>query len=87
MVVTSQLQWSEVDDLTGGIISQNKHQIESEDTPPLVSNLEMSNIFKDKDGEEGDGVTDSIEDLVLQVIGLVFQDLTKLVNLIKKVKP
>ena len=40
----------------------------------------MSDIFKDKDREERDGVIDSIKGLVLQVIGLLFQDLTKLVD-------
>ena len=30
------------------------------DITPLVNNLEMLGIFKDKDKEEGDGVTDSL---------------------------
>jgi len=30
------------------------------DITPLVNNLEILEIFKDKDKEEGDGVTDSL---------------------------
>ena len=68
-----------MEDLIGGIV-KNENQIESEDTPPLVNDLEISNIFKDKDREEGDSVTDSIKGLVLLIIGLLNQDLTKLKN-------
>jgi len=30
------------------------------DITPLVDNLEILEIFKDKDKEEGDGITDSL---------------------------
>ena len=34
------------------------------DIIPLVNNLEMLGIFKDKDKEEGDGVTDSLSTIL-----------------------
>jgi len=34
------------------------------DITPLVNNLEMLGIFKDKDGEEGDGVTDALNTIL-----------------------
>jgi len=38
------------------------------DITPLVDDLEMLGIFKDKDKEEGDGVTDTLS-TVLQLLG------------------
>ena len=64
MVVISQLQQSETEDLIGGIIRNEDHQIESGNTTPLIDNLEMQEVFKDKNGERGDGVTDFINGLV-----------------------
>jgi len=37
------------------------------DIIPLVDNLEILGIFKDKDKEEGDGVTDSLS-IILQLL-------------------
>ena len=71
IVVTSLLHQPDAEDLMGGII-KSKNQIKSEDTPPLVNDLEIRDIFKDKDKEEGDSVIDSIEELVLQTVGLLF---------------
>ena len=71
MIITSLLQQLEADDLTGDII-KNKNQIKPKDTPPLIDDLEMSSIFKDENGEEGDGVMDGIKELVLQTVGLLF---------------
>jgi len=34
------------------------------DITPLVDNLEMLEIFKDKDKEEGDGVTDALSTIL-----------------------
>jgi hypothetical protein len=34
------------------------------DIIPLVSNLEILGIFKDKDREEGDGVTDALSTML-----------------------
>jgi len=48
----------------GGIIRREDHQIELGNTTPLIDNLEMQDVFKDKDGERGDGVTDFISGLV-----------------------
>ena len=64
MVVTSLLQWSETEDLIGGIIRNKKQQIESGNTTPLINDLEMQDVFKDENGERGGSVTDLIYGLV-----------------------
>ena len=44
-----------------GIISNKEdYQIKQEDTTPLINNLEIIDVFKNEDGEEGAGVTDLI---------------------------
>jgi len=47
-----------------GIISNNVNQINQTDIIPLVNDLEMLGIFKDKDKEEGDGVTDALSTML-----------------------
>jgi len=64
MIVTSLLQQLEAEDLIGGIIKEEDHQIELGNTTPLINNLEMQNVFKDKDEKRGDGITDFINGLV-----------------------
>ena len=64
MVVISQLQWSEAEDLIRGIIRNEDHQNESGNTTPLINDLEMQEVFKDKDRERGGSVTDLICELV-----------------------
>jgi hypothetical protein len=44
-------------------------------TIPLINNLEIGSIFKDKDKEEGD----SIIDLILAVVELLERDINRLV--------
>jgi len=34
------------------------------DITPLINNLEMLGIFKDKDREEGDGITDALSTML-----------------------
>ena len=41
-------------------MSKDINQIDQIDITPLVDNLEILGIFKDKDKEEGDGITDSL---------------------------
>ena len=48
----------------GGIIREEGQQIELGDTIPLIDDLEIEDIFEDKDGEEGVSVTDLINGLV-----------------------
>ena len=43
-----------------GIISKDINQINQTDIIPLVDDLEILGIFKDKDKEEGDGIIDSL---------------------------
>jgi len=64
MTVTSLLHQSKAEDLIGGIIKKEDHQIELGNTTPLINNLEMQDVFKDKDGKRRDGVTDLISGLV-----------------------
>ena len=47
----------------GGIRNKG-HQIESENTIPWINDLEIKDVFKDEDGEEGISITDLINGLV-----------------------
>ena len=47
-------------EITLGIISNDNNQINQTDITPLVNNLEILGIFKDKVEEEGDSVIDAI---------------------------
>jgi len=47
-----------------GIISNNINQTNQTDITPLVDDLEMLGIFKDKDKEEGDGITDALSTML-----------------------
>jgi len=49
------------------IISIDINQTDQTDITPLVDDLEMLGIFKDKDKEEGDGVTDTLS-IILQLL-------------------
>jgi len=64
MIVTSLLQQSETEDLIKGIIRKKDHQIESGNTTPLIDDLEMQDVFEDKDEKKRDGVIDLINGLV-----------------------
>ena len=44
------------------------NQIETEDTTPLINDLEMQEVFEDEDGEEGAGVTDALSTM-LRLLG------------------
>jgi len=63
MTVTSLLQQSKAEDLIKDIIKEEDHQIKSGNTTPLINNLEMQNVFKDKDKERGDSIIDLIKGL------------------------
>jgi hypothetical protein len=52
---------------------------------PLIKDLEMDNIFKDKAKEEGASITD-LEILIVLITRLLRQDLNKLVNKIEPVE-
>ena len=47
-----------------GIVSNDVNQVDQTDITPLVDDLEMLGIFEDEDGEEGDGVTDSLSTML-----------------------
>ena len=49
---------------TLGIISKDINQINQIDIIPLVDDLEILGIFKDKDKEEGDSVMDSLSTIL-----------------------
>ena len=48
---------------------------------PLIDNLEIQDIFKDKDKEEGDGIID----LILAVVELLERDISRLVVEVREV--
>ena len=64
MIITSLLHQSEAKDLIKGIIKEEDHQIELGNTTPLINNLEMQDVFKNKDEEREDSVIDLINRLV-----------------------
>jgi len=64
ITVTSLLYQLNAEDLTGDIIRE-ENQIKNDNSTPLIDDLEISNIFKDKDDEEGNGVIDKFLDKVL----------------------
>ena len=47
-----------------GIISNDINQINQTDIIPLVNDLEILEIFKDEDKEEGDSVTDALSTIL-----------------------
>jgi len=47
-----------------GIISKDVNQNNQTDITPLVDNLEILEIFKDKDKEEGDSITNSLSTIL-----------------------
>jgi len=54
----------ETEDLIRDIIRNKDHQIKLGNTTPLINDLEMQEVFKDKDGERGGSVTDLIYGLI-----------------------
>ena len=55
---------SDAEDLIGGIRIKESHQIETEHSTPLIDDLEIDDLFKDKNKEEEVGVTDFINWIV-----------------------
>ena len=49
----------------GGIRNQKEDEIETETSTSLIKDLEMSDIFKNKDNKEGNGVIDEFLNKVL----------------------
>ena len=64
ITVTSLLCQSKAEDLIRDIIRNKNRQIKLGNTTPLINNLEMQDVFKDKDGERGGSVMDLINGLV-----------------------
>ena len=59
MTVTSLLHQLNANNLTGDIIKK-EDQIELNKGTPLIEDLEISDIFKDKDDKEGNSVMDEL---------------------------
>ena len=55
-------------------IRNKDHQIELEGTAPWIDDLEIKDVFKDKDKEEGVGVMDLINGLI-QILRLETKEL------------
>jgi len=64
MAVISLLQQLKTKDLIGDIIKDKKWQIKLGNTTSLINDLEMQDVFEDKDGERGGSVIDLIYGLV-----------------------
>ena len=47
----------DTEDLIGGIRNNKGQQIKNRNAIPLIDDLEIRDIFKDEDKEEGDSVT------------------------------
>ena len=67
MIVTSLLHWLNAKDLTKGMI-RKEDQIKTNNSTPLIKDLEMSNIFKNKNNKEGNSVMD---ELIIEVSWLL----------------
>jgi len=72
ITITSLLCQSETEDLIGDIVRNKNGQIKSGNTTPLINDLEMQDVFKNKDRERGGSVTDFINGLV-EVLSLETQ--------------
>ena len=59
IIITSLLHQLNAIDLTGGIIKK-EDQIKTSNSIPLIEDLEISNIFKDKDDKEGNSVINEL---------------------------
>jgi len=64
IIITNLLYQSKAEDLIRGIIKNKEQQIELGNTIPLINNLEMQEVFKDKDGERGSSITNLINGLI-----------------------
>ena len=49
----------------GGIRNQEKNKIKIKTSTPLIKDLEMSNIFKNKNNKEGNGVINELLNKIL----------------------
>ena len=70
MTVISLLYQLNAEDLTGDIIKK-ENQIKTNNSTPLIKDLKISNIFKNKNNEEGNSVIDKLIKKVLQLLVLV----------------
>ena len=70
MIVTSLLHQPNAKNLTKGIIKK-ENQIETNNSTFLIKDLKIQDIFKDKDGEEGNSVTDELIMEISQLLKLV----------------
>ena len=70
MIVISLLYQLNTENLTGDIIRE-KDQIKTNNNTSLIKDLEMSNIFKDKNNKKGNSVIDELINKVLWLLVLV----------------
>jgi len=70
MTVTSLLHQLNAEDLTGDIIKK-KNQIKTSNSTPLIKDLKISNIFKDKDNKKENSVIIKLITEVSQLLKLV----------------
>ena len=70
MTVTSLLYWLNAKDLIKDII-RKENQIEINNSTPLIKDLEMSDIFKNENDEEGNSIMDKLITEVSWLLELV----------------
>ena len=70
ITVTSLLHWLNAENLTEDMI-RKEDQIKDNNNTPLINNLKISNIFKDKNNKERNNVTDKFINKVSQLLVLV----------------
>ena len=63
IVATTYAHFTDTDE--GGIRNQEKKEIKTKTSTPLIEDLEISDIFKDKNDEEGNSVMD---ELIIEVL-------------------
>ena len=69
-ITATSLKWqTDTEDLIGGIRNKEGHQIKIGHSTPLINNLEIKKLFKDKDKKKGVSITDLINNIVQVLIG------------------
>ena len=69
---TSYKQQVDTKNLIRGIKNKKGYQVKSEYSTPLINNLEIKKLFKDKNKEEGVSVTDLISRIVQVLKGNLY---------------
>ena len=64
METASKAQQTNVKNLTGGIKNKKNHQFKTEYSTPLINNLEIKELFRNKNKKKGVSIIDFINKIV-----------------------